>query len=111
MILNDKPNCQVPRILMNPRPIFSNRSENDQFMISYYFLLFFIIFYYLILQSLVLTQLFSILLFSLIFIYYLCSHKGAGHFDDNHNLLFPVQSLTADVQAFTFTFNLCYFIK
>jgi hypothetical protein len=30
MILNEKPNCQVSRILMNPRPIFSNRSENDQ---------------------------------------------------------------------------------
>jgi hypothetical protein len=29
MILNDNPNCQVSRILMNPRPIFSNRSEND----------------------------------------------------------------------------------
>jgi hypothetical protein len=29
MILNDKPNCQVSRILMNPRPIFSDRSEND----------------------------------------------------------------------------------
>jgi hypothetical protein len=29
MILNDKPNCQVSRILINPRPIFSDRSEND----------------------------------------------------------------------------------
>jgi hypothetical protein len=29
MILNDKPNCQVSRILMNPHPIFSDRSEND----------------------------------------------------------------------------------
>jgi hypothetical protein len=39
-------------------------------------------------------------------------HKGAGHFDDNHKLLFPVQSLTADVQAFTFkhihTFKICW---
>jgi hypothetical protein len=24
-----KPNCQVSRILMSPRPIFSDRSEND----------------------------------------------------------------------------------
>jgi hypothetical protein len=29
MILNDKPNCQVSRILMNPRPIVSDYSEND----------------------------------------------------------------------------------
>jgi hypothetical protein len=29
MILNDKPNCKVSRILMNPRPIFSNSSEID----------------------------------------------------------------------------------
>jgi hypothetical protein len=29
IILNDKPNCQVSKILMNPRPIFLNRSEND----------------------------------------------------------------------------------
>jgi hypothetical protein len=29
MILNDKPNCQVSRILMNPRPNVSDRSEND----------------------------------------------------------------------------------
>jgi hypothetical protein len=29
MIFNDKPNCQVSRILMNPRPIFVKRSEND----------------------------------------------------------------------------------
>jgi hypothetical protein len=29
MILNDKPNCQVSRILMSPRLIFLNRSEND----------------------------------------------------------------------------------
>jgi hypothetical protein len=29
MILNDKPNRQVSRILMNPRPIFSDSSEND----------------------------------------------------------------------------------
>jgi hypothetical protein len=28
MIFNDKPNYQVARILMNPRPFFSNRSEN-----------------------------------------------------------------------------------
>jgi hypothetical protein len=28
MILNDKPNCQVSRILMNPRPILSDSSEN-----------------------------------------------------------------------------------
>jgi hypothetical protein len=26
--LNDKPNCQVSRILMNPRPILSDSSEN-----------------------------------------------------------------------------------
>jgi hypothetical protein len=29
MILNDKPNCQVSRILMNPRPILFDSSEND----------------------------------------------------------------------------------
>jgi hypothetical protein len=29
MTLNDKPNYQVSRILMHPRPIFSDRSEND----------------------------------------------------------------------------------
>jgi hypothetical protein len=29
MILNDKPNCQVSRILMIPRPILSDSSEND----------------------------------------------------------------------------------
>jgi hypothetical protein len=29
MILNDKPNYQVSRILMNPRPILSDSSEND----------------------------------------------------------------------------------
>jgi hypothetical protein len=29
MIFNDKPNCQVSRILMNPRPILSDSSEND----------------------------------------------------------------------------------
>jgi hypothetical protein len=29
MILNESPNRQVLRILMDPRPIFSNRSEND----------------------------------------------------------------------------------
>jgi hypothetical protein len=29
MVLNDKPNCQVSRILMNPRPILSDSSEND----------------------------------------------------------------------------------
>jgi hypothetical protein len=28
MVLNDKPNCQVSRILMNPRPILSDPSEN-----------------------------------------------------------------------------------
>jgi hypothetical protein len=28
MILNDKPNCQVSRILMSPRPILSDSSEN-----------------------------------------------------------------------------------
>jgi hypothetical protein len=28
MIMNDKPNCQVSRILMNPRPILSDSSEN-----------------------------------------------------------------------------------
>jgi hypothetical protein len=27
MILNDEPNCQVSRILMNPRPIWSDSSE------------------------------------------------------------------------------------
>jgi hypothetical protein len=27
MVLNDKPNCQVSRILMNPRPILSDSSE------------------------------------------------------------------------------------
>jgi hypothetical protein len=34
MILNDKPNCQVSRILMNPRPILSDSSENDPFNLS-----------------------------------------------------------------------------
>jgi hypothetical protein len=29
MIWNDKPNCQVSRILMNTRPILSDSSEND----------------------------------------------------------------------------------
>jgi hypothetical protein len=29
MILNDKLNCQFSRILMNPRPIYVKRSEND----------------------------------------------------------------------------------
>jgi hypothetical protein len=29
MILNDKPNCQVSTILMNPRPIHVKRSEHD----------------------------------------------------------------------------------
>jgi hypothetical protein len=29
MILNDKPNCQVSRILMNPRPILFDSSEHD----------------------------------------------------------------------------------
>jgi hypothetical protein len=29
MILNDKPNCQVSRILMNPRPVLSDSAEND----------------------------------------------------------------------------------
>jgi hypothetical protein len=29
IILNDKPNCQVPRIVMNLHQIFLNRSEND----------------------------------------------------------------------------------
>jgi hypothetical protein len=29
MVLNEKPNCQVSRILMNPGSIFSDRSEND----------------------------------------------------------------------------------
>jgi hypothetical protein len=32
MILNDKPNCQVSRILMNPRPIYVKRSGNDCFL-------------------------------------------------------------------------------
>jgi hypothetical protein len=31
MILNDKPNCQVSRILMNPSPILSDSSENDPY--------------------------------------------------------------------------------
>jgi hypothetical protein len=31
MVLNDKPNCQVSRILMNPRPILSDSSENHPF--------------------------------------------------------------------------------
>jgi hypothetical protein len=35
MILNDKPNYQVSRILMYPRPIFSDRSENDPVETSY----------------------------------------------------------------------------
>jgi hypothetical protein len=30
MLLNDKPNCQVSRILMNPRPIFSYGSQNER---------------------------------------------------------------------------------
>jgi hypothetical protein len=34
MILNDKPNCQVSRILMNPRPILSDSSENDRWDLS-----------------------------------------------------------------------------
>jgi hypothetical protein len=34
MILNDKPNCQVSRVLMNPRPILSDRSENDPGCVS-----------------------------------------------------------------------------
>jgi hypothetical protein len=29
MILNDKPNCQVSRILVNPRFMYVKRSEND----------------------------------------------------------------------------------
>jgi hypothetical protein len=29
MILDDKPNSQVSRILMNHRPIYVKRSEND----------------------------------------------------------------------------------
>jgi hypothetical protein len=29
MILNDNSNCKVSRILMNPRPIYLKRSEND----------------------------------------------------------------------------------
>jgi hypothetical protein len=33
MTLNDKPNCQVSRILMNPRPILSDSSENDLYVI------------------------------------------------------------------------------
>jgi hypothetical protein len=33
MILNDKPNCQVSRILMNPRPIYLKRIV-DQNIIS-----------------------------------------------------------------------------
>jgi hypothetical protein len=37
IILTDKQNCQVSRILMNPRPFFLNRSENDfhQFRLVY----------------------------------------------------------------------------
>jgi hypothetical protein len=34
MILNDEPNCQVSRILMKPRPIFSDSSENDPKILS-----------------------------------------------------------------------------
>jgi hypothetical protein len=34
MILNDKPNCQVSRILMDLRPIYVKRSENDSITIS-----------------------------------------------------------------------------
>jgi hypothetical protein len=34
MILNDKPNCQVSKILMNPRPILSDSSENDPIIVS-----------------------------------------------------------------------------
>jgi hypothetical protein len=30
-ILNDKPNCQVSKILMNPRLIYVKRSENESF--------------------------------------------------------------------------------
>jgi hypothetical protein len=33
IIFNDKPNCQVSRILMNPRPIYLNCSENDSLLI------------------------------------------------------------------------------
>jgi hypothetical protein len=29
LILNDKSNCHVSMILMNPRPIYVKRSEND----------------------------------------------------------------------------------
>jgi hypothetical protein len=32
MILNDKPICQVSRILMNPRPMLSDSSENDPYV-------------------------------------------------------------------------------
>jgi hypothetical protein len=34
MILNDNPNCHVSRILMNPRPILSDSSENDPSIFS-----------------------------------------------------------------------------
>jgi hypothetical protein len=40
MILNDKPNCQVLRILRNPCPIYVKRSENYftvfLFIVSFY---------------------------------------------------------------------------
>jgi hypothetical protein len=36
MILNDKPNCQVSKILMNPRPILSDSSENDPLPTFFY---------------------------------------------------------------------------
>jgi hypothetical protein len=39
MVLHDKPNCQVSRILMNPRPILSDSSENHPGTISVYQLL------------------------------------------------------------------------
>jgi hypothetical protein len=35
MILNDKPHCQLPRILMSPRPILADSSENDPWVRSY----------------------------------------------------------------------------
>jgi hypothetical protein len=34
--MNDKPNCQVSMILMNPRPTHVKRSENDSLIITFY---------------------------------------------------------------------------
>jgi hypothetical protein len=37
MIFNDKPNCQVSRILINPRPIYVKRSENDSVAVYFFY--------------------------------------------------------------------------